>query len=119
MILTSGATSVYRSIRPATADDRQGASPPAVGMATVFTGIGWAISGLVRLVHRVLKQLRTHAHGSRRNGRFHEENRKAPANRDHRSNEQPRDFGAEPSPHEIGAEQQDDDEAGEDRRSYR
>src|SRR5690349_16331277 len=37
MILTSGATCVYRSISPPTADDRHGASPPAVSMATVRT----------------------------------------------------------------------------------
>src|SRR5947207_9997410 len=40
MILTSGATSVYRSIRPPTAEERQGARPPAVSSATVVTGIG-------------------------------------------------------------------------------
>ena len=38
MMRTSGATSVYRSIKPPTAEDRQGASPPAVSIATVVTG---------------------------------------------------------------------------------
>src|SRR5690606_1038650 len=34
MISTSGAISVYRPISPPTADDRQGAKPPAVRRAT-------------------------------------------------------------------------------------
>ncbi len=37
MISTSGASSVYRSIRPPTAEDRQGANPPAVSSATFRT----------------------------------------------------------------------------------
>src|SRR3990170_6790685 len=39
MIRTPGATSVYRSISPPTAEERQGARPPAVSTATVVTGM--------------------------------------------------------------------------------
>src|SRR5512133_2583146 len=40
MSRTSGATSLYRSMKPPTADERQGASPPAVSIATVRTAMG-------------------------------------------------------------------------------
>src|SRR5215212_12211695 len=42
MISTSGATAVYRSMSPPTADDRQGARPPAVSRATRRTGMATA-----------------------------------------------------------------------------
>src|SRR5664279_1230795 len=40
MISTSGASSVYRSINPPTAADRQGAKPPAVSIATLRRAMG-------------------------------------------------------------------------------
>src|SRR5690348_14352408 len=39
MIRTSGATAVYRSISPPTAEERHGARPPAVSIATVENGM--------------------------------------------------------------------------------
>src|SRR6187402_1409342 len=52
MIRTSGATSPYRSISPPTAEERQGARPPAVRRATVVTAMG-ALCQLVAVEARV------------------------------------------------------------------
>src|SRR4051812_36975451 len=104
MIRTSGATWVYRSIRPATADERQGARPPAVSMATVVTGMGKPIRTLVVLVHPMLKQVRPNTYRSRCYGRFQEKHSKPGSDRQHRCHEQSSNLGAEMCPAEVGSE---------------
>src|SRR5947209_20327917 len=107
MIRTSGATSVYRSMRPPTAEERQGARPPAVSIATVETGTQLSIIGLGALVHRMLQELGSHPNGASGDRGFDQERREARADRQHRGDEEPGDLGPQTSADQVGGEQQD------------
>src|SRR3954453_21816000 len=106
-------------MRPPTAEERQGASPPAVSIATVMTGIGEPIRGLTALVYLMLQQLRTDAYRAGREQGLEQEDCKAEADREHRGDEQQRNRGSVMPIGEGRSEQKHDHEAGEQRRKDR